>query len=238
MEDYQLQKYFERYLKEIRKNSDSTVKHYKNALNFISKFLIGRKMIKQTIYEIQDIDELESIREYLLQDTEFVDWDERGHRMYSAGLNNCYRFASGEKFAEIYKGIEILDIKIPCVEKKFVTSSKWTRSNIIKNQSIESARYQCEVDPLHKTFIAKSTSQPYMEGHHAIPMKYQEKFSNSLDVYANVVCLCPICHRMLHYGEDEQRETVVKKIYHDRSDRLVTSGLIISESDFEKFAIR
>ncbi len=22
----------------------------------------------------------------------------------------------------------------------------------------------------------------------------------SLDVYANIICLCPICHRLLHYG--------------------------------------
>ena len=67
-------------------------------------------------------------------------------------------------------------------------------------QSIESAKYECEINSKHKTFTAKSTGMPYMEGHHMLPMKYQDRFKSSLDVYANIICLCPICHRLLHYG--------------------------------------
>lgn len=28
-----------------------------------------------------------------------------------------------------------------------------------------------------------------MEGHHALPMKYQDRFNHSLDIYSNVVCV-------------------------------------------------
>lgn len=44
-------------------------------------------------------------------------------------------------------------------------------------QSIEAAGYRCEIDETHETFTAKSTGHPYMEGHHALSMKYQNKFS-------------------------------------------------------------
>lgn len=76
-----------------------------------------------------------------------------------------------------------------------------------------------------------------MEGHHAVPMKYQDKFEHSLDVYANVVCLCPICHRLLHYGVESEKENVVNKIYHDRVDRLASSGIKISRNDFMRIVV-
>lgn len=159
--------------------------------------------------------------------------------MYSAGFNNYLKFAMGEEFAKekLNKSnheIDVMDIKIPASKKKIISSSKWSRSNIIKKQSIESAGYLCEINEEHKTFTSKGTGHQYMEGHHAIPVKYQDEFENSLDVYANIVCLCPVCHRLLHYGVETEKENVVKKIYHDRADRLAISGLKISEKDFLK----
>ena len=75
-----------------------------------------------------------------------------------------------------------------------------------------------------------------MEGHHALPMRYQERFKNSLDVYANVVCLCPTCHRLLHYGIASEKIDVVDKIYYDRADRLAACGIKIGKTEFESFA--
>lgn len=237
MDGYQLLIYYEKYLKEIRQVSDTTVKHYKDALRYISRFLADRGKIEKSIFEIQDIKDLEVLREYLYSDLEFLDLNKRGHQMYSAGFNNYYRFANGEGFKKISKKIEIMDTEIPVKETRIITSTEWKRSNIIKVQSIESAGYLCEIDSNHITFTSKGTGHQYMEGHHAIPIKYQNEFENSLDVYANIVCLCPICHRLLHYGVESEKETVVKKIYHDRADRLALSGLRISERDFSKLII-
>lgn len=50
---------------------------------------------------------------------------------------------------------------------------------------------ECEINRIIKLLPAKSTGHPYMEGHHVVPLKYQNKFNNSLDVYANIICLCP-----------------------------------------------
>lgn len=237
MNEYVLMTYYITYLKEIRKVSDSTVNHYQDALRYISKYLVQKKKLQQTVYEIQDIGELEMIKTYLYTDPDFIALDKRGHQMYSSGFNNYYRFASGQGFANINKKIGVMDIEIPIMRRQIISSETWKRSTIIKIQSIESAGYQCEVDSSHKTFTSKSTGHPYMEGHHALPMKYQDKFSKSLDVYANIVCLCPICHRLLHYGVDTEKEDVINKIYYDRSDRLAASGITISRSDFQSLVV-
>ena len=57
--------YYAEYHKKIRKVSDSTIKHYQQAMRYISKFLVEKEKIKQSIYEIQNLDELVIIKEYL-----------------------------------------------------------------------------------------------------------------------------------------------------------------------------
>lgn len=237
MNEYVLMTYYIKYLKNIRKVSDSTVKHYQEALRYISKYLVQKEKLSQNIYEIQDIGELEIIKTFLYNDSDFIDLDKRGHQMYSAGFNNYYRFASGQGFTNIHQQIGVMDMEVPVAEKQINKIETWKRSTIIKIQSIEAAGYQCEVNPEHHTFTAKSSGQPYMEGHHALPMQLQGKFDTSLDVYANIVCLCPICHRLLHYGVDSEKANVINRIYYDRADRLASSGIRISKSDFEQLAI-
>lgn len=234
MNEQVLMTYYIKYLKKIRKVSDSTVKHYQEALKYISKYLAGKGKIRQSICEIQNIEELEILRIYLYADPDFIALDKRGHQMYSAGFNNYYKFASGAGFSGIHKKITVMDTEVPVPKLQNKTLKIWERSTIIKTQAIESASYQCEVNPEHLTFTSKSTGHPFMEGHHVLPMKFQEKFSNSLDIYANVVCLCPICHRLLHYGVELEKRNVIDKIYHDRSDRLAASGIKISKADFKQ----
>ncbi len=236
MNGYALMTYYEKYLKEICKVSDSTIDHYQRAMRYISKFLVRKEKIKQSVYEIQNLEELEIIKEYLYTNPEFIELNIRGHRMYSAGFNNYLKFANGKGFENIHNQIEVMDIEVPVKDKRVIAMETWKRSSIIKLQSIESAGYECEINPKHRTFTARSTGHPYMEGHHALPMKYQEKFASSLDVYANIICLCPTCHRMLHYGIASEKTNVVNKIYYDRADRLAASGIKISKTEFEKLA--
>ena len=185
-------------------------------------------------YKILQI--LASIRDILYADPDFIDLNERGKRMYSAGLNNYFKFASGEDFKTILGGIEKLDIPIAPELPVVVEQKVWKRSNILRVQVFTSAQYKCEIDGSHDKFIAERTKKPYMEGHHAIPMRLQDKFNNSLDVYANIICLCPICHRKIHHGMKNEKALMLAKIYNDRADRLAESGLSISKAVFEEMA--
>lgn len=127
-----------------------------------------------------------------------------------------------------------MDIAIPKPEYQTAITSYWKRSSIIKQQSIKSAQYLREIDQNHKTFIAKNTGKQYMEGHHEIPINKQEDFDVSLYVYANIICLCPICHRLLHYGEDCDKDNLLNKIYYGRANRLASSEIRLSKEEFVK----
>ena len=152
--------------------------------------------------------------------------------MYSAGMNNYYKFVCGDEFKNLKEQITMFDIEVPVGGMQKVELSHWKRSYIIKKQVILTAGYKCEIDSEHRTFIAQSTSQPYMEGHHLLPMRLQAYFSYSLDVYANVVCLCPVCHRQLHYGIDNDKKELMLYVYNERSERLAKSGIRLSQDEF------
>lgn len=235
--EYVLREYFSRYLREIRGSSEATVKHYHDALRYISRYLVKAGKIENSIYEIKDIGQLEIIREFLYNDAGFIALNTRGHQMYSAGLNNYLKFAMGEEFETAGETIRLLDVEVYASEPVVRGSVSWSRSSIIKNQVLRTANYQCEIDSGHQTFVAKSSGQQYMEGHHMIPMKKQPVFAASLDVYANIVCLCPVCHRLLHYGLASNKKELLDRMYETRIDRLVNSGIKLSKDDFLKMAI-
>lgn len=230
--NYILKEYYIRYLKDVRQNSDSSVKHYTGALNKISDYLVQFNLVDKMIYEVDDIQKLNHIKAFLYSDNTFKEMDARGNRMYSSGLNNYVKFIGGEGLYQERKKCEVLDMAMPVQGTVVEERTMWKRSSVIKVQSIEMAGYLCEIDSIHTTFISKSSDKQYMEGHHAIPMNVQEKFSNSLDVYANIICLCPICHRLLHYGMKEDKLKLINQIYGERHNRLANSGLRIGKQEF------
>ena len=236
-----LQKYYSRYLTEIRKASPSTVRHYIDALNNISRRLKEKGVVRENIYEIMNLNNLEEVRRALFADPEFIAQDSRGRRMYSAGLNNYYRFASGEGFTdnrsvERKDPMKLMDIPIIAGEPCIVSHVEWSRSNILREQVLSTAGYTCEIDRSHQSFIAEKTNKAYMEGHHAIPMRNQPQFENSLDVYANIICLCPVCHRRIHHGLKADRVHMMNMLYESRADRLANSGIRLSREEFAAYA--
>lgn len=92
-------------------------------------------------------------------------------------------------------------------------------------KSIVLANYKCDLNQSHVSFISKN-GKPYMEAHHLVPLSTQEYFDYSLDVDANIVCLCPNCHRKLHYGESIKDD--LRKLFNDRAKHLKQSGIDIS----------
>ena len=237
-----LQTYYARYLIEIRGLSDASVKKYLNALNNISQKLKGMDVVESDIYEIMDLDELSNARNVLYDDPGFISLDTRGNRMYSAGLNNYYRFASGEgfvekRYADSTDQMKKMDIPIAPEMPRTISRVEWNRSNILREQALLFANYACEINQSHKSFVAEHTQKTYMEGHHAIPMNNQPQFNNSLDVYANIICLCPICHRRIHYGLKADRIHMMYMLYEKRADRLANSGIRLSKEEFAQYAL-
>lgn len=232
-----LKEYYAKYLTDVRKLSPSSVKHYFDALNNISRRLKAKSLVQKDIYEVWDLKQLLQLRDILFADSDFIELDQRGRRMYSAGLNNYCRFASGEEFRKAKHKMLLLDIPIAPKEYGSIDYNIWRRSGIMRTQVIESAGYSCEINKEHESFIAERNKKPFMEGHHAIPMRLQPQFDNSLDVYANIICLCPLCHKRIHYGLKEDRKQMMNQIYEDRFERLEHCGIRLSKQEFSDLII-
>ncbi|WP_186077778.1 MrcB family domain-containing protein [Burkholderia gladioli] len=96
--------------------------------------------------------------------------------------------------------------------------------------AFRAAGFKCEVDSSHVTFTSRSTSNQYVEAHHLIPMKHQRDSSYSLDVKANIIALCPTCHRLLHYGHAKDKRQVLMSLFTKRRDALVNKGIDVTFS--------
>ena len=76
------------------------------------------------------------------------------------------------------------------------------RDRKIALQRMEFAGFKCEIDSSHGLFISRFSKKPYLEAHHLIPIGLQSAFDKPLDTIHNVFCLCPSCHRAVHYAEE------------------------------------
>ena len=223
--------YFKQYMKVTRGITDKSVGHYITGINSINTLLQKYDFPIKNVFQITSIHELDAVKAFLEGNAEFQQKDSTGHHMYSVAFKHFYRFAC-EDNSFFSNNISTMDIVIAKPKTVTTSSTQWRRNQIIITQVIEGAQYQCEHDPAHMTFIARSTGQAYMEGHHLIPMKYQSQFDCGIDVYANVVCLCPTCHRLLHFGRDTERRHAVEQLFDLRSERLIHSGIDLSKKDF------
>ena len=114
-------------------------------------------------------------------------------------------------------------------KRKSTLTSAWERDPQIVE--IVRSRGRCEVCGKTKTF-ERPDGRQYMEAHHLISLARQGSFSCSLDVLANVACLCPECHRFLHFGAERAVRAALVKLYRHRENDLKKAGLAKSLNGF------
>ena len=236
----QLEIYFRQYILNVRKLSESSANHYTQALRTVSRYLREANLIASDIYSVDTIIGLKALRDAIKQIPEFVDQDETGNRMYSAGLNRYIEFAElhqARGSAEQEVDLKLMDVEVVKPTKKPKVSYGWNRDRVIVEQVLRADKYLCEIDAHHKTFITRKKDELYLEGHHLIPISRQDEFDKSLDVYANIIGLCPNCHRQLHFGRKNDVRDILKGIYDLRADRFAKSGIAVSKDDFLALAV-
>ena len=225
--------YFKRYMKMSRGITDKSVAHYVPGINSINSLLTKYNFPVSDVFKVTILEELENIRIFLQTNEEFLSKDSTGHNMYSVAFKHFYNFTCADhSFFET--NIEKMDFASPRPKQVENTQISWKRNQIIITQSIDGANHLCEHNSAHITFTAQATGKQYMEGHHLIPLSLQRLFENNLDTYANVICLCPLCHRLLHHGLAKEKAYVAEEIFERRNDRLCKSGIDISKTEFKK----
>lgn len=105
------------------------------------------------------------------------------------------------------------------------------RSQKLKNHVLKRNGYTCEINPSHKTFVSNRTKKNYMETHHIVPLSAQCFYKCKLDSVANISCLCPNCHRIIHYGTWHEKKPLLKKLYNQHIEDLKKSKIEVVSFD-------
>ena len=74
-----------------------------------------------------------------------------------------------------------------------------------------------------------------MEAHHLIPVVKQSLFRKKLDTIANIVPVCPLCHRKLHHGRKPDVRKMLDTLLTMRKDALKQSGLEVTLDQLASF---
>lgn len=250
----QMEVSFARYVGEVL-NRRGSVGHYATAVRTASRYLREKSLIDGELFEIESLEKLKGLRDVLYADGSFIEQNLIGNNMYSVGLNHFVDFlgletitdGAGETLIErkntvehrvlTYEDIEKLDAPVEIPEKEPKVVYGWNRDRVVVEQVLKADKRKCEIDPEHRTFVTRRNDEPYLEGHHLIQLSWQKEFGKSLDVYANIIGVCPNCHRQLHFGRRDEIRRILKPIYDLRAERLHRSGIDISKDEFLAIAV-
>jgi len=74
--------------------------------------------------------------------------------------------------------------------------------------------YRCSLCNKDITFKTNNDIM-YFEAHHLIPCNFnmQTKFEKKLDAPSNMYCLCPECHRKIHFIKDTEISPLLERLY-------------------------
>ena len=117
-------------------------------------------------------------------------------------------------------------------------SKKYKRNPLLGKIAIQNAYYCCEANPRHETFLSAKTRKNFMEAHHLVPVKHQQKiwkkYSINVDCVENIVSLCPTCHRAFHNGTREVKAEIIENIYEKLLPRYKSIGFEITVEEIKK----
>ena len=117
------------------------------------------------------------------------------------------------------------------------SSNRPSTNPCLGKAAIKRNGYRCifsTASHVHETFL-KPDGTMYMEVHHLIPLEQQCNFVNKLDTKANLVPVCPLCHRKLHHGRKADIDKMLSELYAEQHDLLAQSGLSITEDTLKSY---
>lgn len=167
-------------------------------------------------------------------------WNEYIANDKDSEVKELYKSFISQRFAELVnsklkreqgKEEQIINYEVHDEPKLLVKTLEnrgegYQRDRKVVENALFASGYLCEGQCGCDLFTKQDGKNNYTEGHHLIPLSFQPLFKYSLDVEANVVSLCPRCHRLLHYGLDKRQ--LLLTLYKKRIARLKMCRIAIS----------
>jgi predicted HNH restriction endonuclease len=116
-------------------------------------------------------------------------------------------------FSSGYIDEENLEPSVVTSDLKLVSVDRLSRNSSLRFEILKKANFTCQLCNKKETFQDKNNTW-YFEAHHIIPfnLENQKKFSVTLDHLSNLVCLCPECHRKVHFSSLNEQLAALEKI--------------------------
>jgi 5-methylcytosine-specific restriction protein A len=185
-----------------------------------------------------------SDQEFFSHLSQLLSYYELLFRSFGKSLNPLFSVSEGE-FQQVVLEKAAAQIKFNKNEASVVSADAaknvvfgtkgFYRSPIIAAEAIKASNFTCEIDADHWTFTSKAKKHRYVEAHHLIPISQQSSFLSSLDVVENIVSLCATCHRMLHFGIERERKSLLLSLFKERKHKLLNREIEIHPDDFLGF---
>ncbi len=224
---------FVNYETRVMKRDLLETEDYLRSLRKVSQFLYVAKIKKDSIYDIDSLRELDYLYSKLIENSDFMKANIESGSKYLDAVEVYSTFCKGSLLEKYDIDPSILDCRCPIKEESefsIIPSQVYDKINV--NQVLKLAHYKCDVDDEHETPNYLDTVHALMEAHYLVPISMQSCVANSLDVYANILCICPSCHLHLHTGSKDEVRDMLEKIYNERADRLKISGIAKDKETF------
>ncbi len=125
--------------------------------------------------------------------------------------------------------IPTVDAPVPPRPVSQYASQRFARDAHVSADALSNAGHSCEaacgIPPFNRS---GGNQQPYVEAHHLVPLAASGLFTNSLDVHANVLALCPRCHALVHHAIHSERIPLLERLYESRKERLARAGISVT----------
>ena len=191
-----------------------------------------------TIEDLASMDCYRKLKSFV-QTPEMAEFNKKSKNFYSAPLTSFYKFLLKYLEADYVDdrklSINFLDeVDIAAdsdkrPEKVFLNNRFiYPRNLRIGQEAKELANWKCDIDATHITFTSEFDDNPYMEAHHLIPMAVQDFYEISLDFVENIICLCPTCHRKIHYATASDKREMLKIFFKKRKQVYEDKGISIT----------
>lgn len=153
--------------------------------------------------------------------------------LYEKELDDDFTFQEEVQNEDLSSGKKLINTSEVEPQYSIDNGSKTVKKNSrISKQALECANYACSFDKEHKTFTTPKNI-PYMEGHHLIPCtssnaeRFWKEQHRNIDCEENIVCICPTCHRCIHFGAKEEKNRIIKRLYEIQEPKFKQAGLNI-----------
>jgi len=158
-----------------------------------------------------------------------------------AYITNYLNNGNDDDELNYYESIQNADVDINLADtaKEMPEYIDGNNCKVVKKKSkitksvLANSKYRCVADNSHITFNTAKGDQ-YMEGHHLIPCTYSnaqyfwKTKGRNIDCAENIVCLCPTCHRKIHFGSSDEKRVLIKLLYEKQITKLSDANIAIS----------